>query len=320
MKYPMDLQTLRSLTADQRQWISYGTVCKASEDGQPSVEFDEEYGQVFVHVSLQPSGVEVRSRVASHIAGNGEGSYFPFIEGDEVIVVVPEGNERSGCCVIGRLNNSIDKFPTMVSGNETKDNKFAFQRTRTPFIVETGASYVIRHATTGAAIGIDSTGGLIINGGDKAFLAIKPDLIGLQNEDGDCLIQIGVSEKYIAIEAAGTKLRLVPDGISTILTPGILGIGTSGSSPVGHGCTIEQVIGLIVSLFAQIGLSPGGSAPLTGTTLAAAIVALLPTAIPAAAATPLLPSVTTALQLALASPPDPLGIKPGCGIAGLLLG
>lgn len=318
MRSHIDLQTLRSLTADQRQWISYGTICKKSEDGQESVEFDTEYGQVFVHVSLQPSGVEVRARVASHVAGNGEGSYFPFIEGDEVIVVVPEGNERSGCCVIGRLNNSVDKFPTLISGNEVKDNKIAFVRTRTPYVVETAASYVIRHATTGAAIGIDSTGGLIINGGDKAFLAIKPDLIGLQNGDGDCLIQIGVAEKYIAIEAQGTKLRLMPDGISTLLTPGIFGIGTAGSSPVGHACTIEQVVSLLNTLFLQIGISQPGT--LVGAALAGSITGILSSAIATSAVTPMLPPLTGALQGAMSIPPDPLGIKPGCGIAGFLIG
>lgn len=329
-----DMKTMQAMLAgpgiDTRTWISYGTVTKETDSGIKAVQFDDDYSQVLVAVTLQPNDTEVLCRVATGVAGNGEGEYFPFIQGDEVIVAVPMGDEKSGPVIIGRLNNASDKFPTRVAGNEVNENKMAFLRMRTPMVIETGSSYLIQSSVTGAAIGIDQTGGIVVSGGDKAFLAIKPDFLGLQNKAGDVLMQIGTSgdgsTDYVAIEAKGVKLRFNSDTStpSSILTPGILGIGTSGSSPRGHGVTVEQVIALInASWVTYGGLNPG---PATGATMAAAFAdpsgpALVgPTSyILLASTTPMVGSLAS-LQVALSKPPNPDPSIVGAGIAGFLLG
>src|SRR5258708_21906914 len=95
--------------ADTRQWVSYGVVDDDQED-QKSVTFDADHGPL-VSVTLQPSGIPVVCRVAGWCAGNGEAEYFPFVSGDEVVVHVPEGDERAGCIITGRCNSQIDRFP-----------------------------------------------------------------------------------------------------------------------------------------------------------------------------------------------------------------
>src|ERR1700722_6710543 len=90
--------------ADTRQWLSYGLVCQAVAGGDQSVRFTDDTGAtlpqgVLVDVTLQPSGITVPCRVGAQSAGNGEGEFNPFGPGDEVLVAVPEGNERAGCVI-----------------------------------------------------------------------------------------------------------------------------------------------------------------------------------------------------------------------------
>src|ERR1019366_2087115 len=120
---------------DTRQWVSYGTVSPETPDAK-STTFTKEYGPL-VNVKLHPTGIPVVCRVAHEVAGNGEGEWFPFIEGDEVIVLIPEGDETAGCVIMGRLNQEIDFWPTIVAGQDPRLNNFAFRRMRTPYIFET---------------------------------------------------------------------------------------------------------------------------------------------------------------------------------------
>src|SRR5690606_24717279 len=130
---------------------------------QDIVVFDEEEGEPLVRVLLEPTKVPVTCRVGSMCAGNGEGEWSPFVEGDEVMVLIPEGDERSGCVIICRLNNSIDRFPMdSVAGQDPTTNSFAFQRRRTPFIQEFAGPLFLRTALSEAFISIDSAGAVTI--------------------------------------------------------------------------------------------------------------------------------------------------------------
>lgn len=115
---------------DPRQWISMGTIDEDSEDAR-SIRFNDDDGAPLptgplVTVTLQPSGITVTCRVASFIAGVGESAWFPFQQKDEVIVAIPQGSERAGPVILGRLNQALDTFPAVVAGQDTSKNTFDF--------------------------------------------------------------------------------------------------------------------------------------------------------------------------------------------------
>src|SRR5262245_23950415 len=105
---------------DMRQWCSYGTVDPETDD-EKSVEFTDDYGPL-VNVTIQPSGLPVRCRVASFVAGAGEGEWYPYIAGDEVIVMFPGGSELNAV-IVGRLSNGLDKPAASVGGADPTENK-----------------------------------------------------------------------------------------------------------------------------------------------------------------------------------------------------
>lgn len=85
---------------DPRQWVSMASVDPDSENAR-SVSFTDADGNPspygpLVSVTLQPSGISIRCRVAGAVAGNGEAEWYPFVAGDEVCVVIAEGDERDG--------------------------------------------------------------------------------------------------------------------------------------------------------------------------------------------------------------------------------
>ena len=169
--------------ADTRQWISSGIVA-ADTPGSRSIRFNDENGAALSHgvlitVHLYPSDITVSCRVAGQCAGDGEADWMPFIAGDEVIVAIPEGCERSGCVIIGRLNQKQDKFPSMVAGNDVTQNTFGFRRIRVPYILETASGYMVRHAQTGANLTIDQTGNIFLSDGSGNQLILNTNLTKL---------------------------------------------------------------------------------------------------------------------------------------------
>jgi len=296
---------------DTRQWCSYGTVDRETP-GDPSTTFTDAYGPL-VRVTLHPSGTPVVCRVAHEVAGNGEGEWFPFLEGDEVMVLIPEGDETAGCCIVGRLNQEIDKWPTQVAGQDSTKNNFAFRRVRVPYVFETAAGYLVRSAATGAFLSISQAGEVTIGNADKAYLALRPDFLGMQNGPGDVLFQIDVGQKQFVVEAAGTKFVL--DGsLSSLYTSGTLQLGTSGQQASEHATSIESVVVLLEAFFTALGVASPG--PLTGAGVAGAFTGVMNTAI-AAPPLPIGP-FAAALAGALAIPKSP-GVTPGLAAPGLLI-
>jgi hypothetical protein len=319
MERKMDLASITSGLArpgiDTRQWCSYGTVLKETPDTK-SVDFSPEVGPL-VGVKLHPSGVKVPCRVANPIAGNGEGEWSPFIEGDEVLVLIPEGDERAACVIIARLNNEIDAWPKQVAGQDTTQNTFGFRRMRTPYILETASSYLLYSATTKAFLSLSPIGELTLSNADNAFFALHSDMITIQNGDADVLLQMDVKSKTIHIEAQGTKFILDSTNDSMLMTTGRLMIGTSGSIPLGHAVTVEQLAVILQGLLTSIGSTQPSN--VIGAVLAAASIPIINAAIAYAATQPVTPMLG-AITAALGTAPDPTGIKPGIGVAGLLLG
>lgn len=311
---------------DTRQWLSYGIV-KADTESGPSVRFADDAGDplphgVLVTATLQPSGIDVPCRVGSHVAGQGEAEYYPYVAGDEVVVAVMEGDERAGCVILCRLNQSLDTFPKTVGGQDVTKNNFGFKRSRAPYVFETAESLMFRGATTNWQLTFDRTGNLIIGSGDKHHLVLNTAGVILGLGDDSVSIQMAPASSNplglaaMAINAGKVALSLSEDQ-TNLFTPGIFKVSTTGIGATGHAISAESVIAIVDSLLTAIGIvNPGPIA--SGAALAGAKVGIINALIPLAAVLPVAP-YTAAITGALQIPGDPTGIIAGFGRPGFLL-
>jgi len=315
------------------QWVSYGIVDAQGAGDEKPITFDKTFGPL-VDVKLQPSADQVRCRVSSWCAGRGEGSYYPFIDGDEVLVVMPEGSGRGNPVIIGRLNNEIDAFPTVVAANEPSGNKFGFERIRAPYVVEFAAAYVMRNAITGSLLNFGADGTITAKDGYSDVLHMGPDFVGLQATDdtstspfavpGSTLLvlQLNKQDACIDLQIQGsTQLKLTKEN-SFLASNGTFTVQTAGM-PIAaeHVITTEATLNLLNAVLTGLGaLSlPGALAglldPVTRSGILAAAIAYA--AAPATGA--ILPPVAGALTTAmLAKLPNPTGLIPGVGCPGFL--
>lgn len=252
MTQSLDLATMRAAFAgpgaDTRQWSSFGTV----DPGEKSVIFTDENGDPspigpIVVVTLHPSGITVPCRVAGSVAGQDEGEWFPFLPGDEVEVIVNEGDERAGCVIVGRLNQSIDRFPLTVAGQDVTKNTFGFKRLRTPYIIETASSFMIRSAVTGAGLTIDQEGNAFFISGDGHKIVLHGSFLKFGNADDSTFLQIDTDGDSVMLQGGGTTQFVLDKDASTFFTMGTLDVGTGGAAGSGHAITVEQVICLLVN-------------------------------------------------------------------------
>jgi hypothetical protein len=315
-----DWQTFSRLMShagiDPRHWVSIGIVDVDTPQNR-SVRFSDQDGplpQPLVNVTMQPSGLPVSARVLQGVSGAGVGQWHPFVGGDEVLLLIPGGDEGLGAVIVGRLSNSIDKFPTNVAGNDTTQNSLGFMRFSEPFVMESGTSLTFRVSSHGAFISLDPVGGITATSGSGHYLAIQDDLVSLQTKDTSCMVQIDPSAQTVFLQASDTQLLLQPtsSGASHFLGPGTLSLITMGGGYApGHAVTLEQVTVLLWALATGIG------ALLVPTLTPPEVVALVNVALAAAAAGPVAPFVS-AINTGLSTPPDPSGATPGVGRAGLL--
>lgn len=311
-------QAFKRPGSDPRQWISYGTVDKDAPNA-PSVRFKDDDGNPLpygpmVNVTLQPLGIALPCRVSSFVAGQAEGEWYPFVSGDEVLVAIPEGDERAGAVIIGRLNQELDVWPTVVAGQDSTKNTFGFRRMRTPYIVETAASYLIRSALTGSQIGIDAQGQVIINDGDKGSLVIGAEAIGMSSGDGETFATVFPPSKEVFL-GAGASSFLLSASETKFISEGAISFATVGGASNQTAVTAEQVLAILINLVAQLatmGVFKDGS-PLATATYNAAPPGSCITAI-AGIFTPILAALAT---------PTPFAGPPGGSMApfiGTLLG
>jgi hypothetical protein len=73
--------------------------------------YDAAHG-VFVDVTLTPSGQVVTARVPSIYAGTGFGLYAKVHKDDELLVVLPNGEQAEGAVIVARLWSAADKPPS----------------------------------------------------------------------------------------------------------------------------------------------------------------------------------------------------------------
>jgi len=314
--------------ADTRQWGTWGTVMADPKNpDQASVRFTKSDGTplssgVLVDVVLQPSAIPVQCHVLGQVAGDGEADYYPFAAGDAVFVLVPEGDERAGCAIVGRGTNKFDAWPKSVAGADPTTNKFGFRRMRTPYIIETAASYLIRSAATGAQIGIDATGQVVVGDATGSSLFFSPDVASFQLKDGTAGLQLDAHELSAKLLAGGSILK-VDDQKSAFQSAGTFKFELAGEGAFGHAVTVEQVLGILgafikAAALASVPPGPPGAAGLAAFFVAMAVPGAFAPILAAASKLPLDPAVQAALAAALATPPDPTGTLPGVGNAALM--
>ena len=331
---------------DPRQWVSYGTVDEDTED-QHSVRFADDDGNPLptgplVTVTLQPSGITVVCRVASFVAGVGEGTWYPIQQKDEVLVLLPQGDEMAGPVIVGRLNQALDEWPSTVAGQDATQNNFGFWRLRTPFVIESAEAFLIRSAKTGSQIGIDGEGQVVLNNGDRNNVFIGSDAISISSGDDDTFLQLNFTERRITAATGDSRFELSASGESILHATGALNIGSAGARGKGHALSSEQIIAWLSNVISQLALagafnplSPYGAAAWTVpgaavTALNALFAAVIPaqvspapfgtSGVPGGNFAPLASTLAT-LNFALASPlpaADPTGFILGVGRASLM--
>jgi phage baseplate assembly protein gpV len=299
---------------------------KAGGSGDSPVEFDKEAGEVFLRVQLEPSKTVIRARLSSACAGNGETEYNTFVGGEEVVVILPQGNERAGGVIIGRMNNAIDKFPMeSVAGQDPTTNTFSFSRRRTPRLEEFAGPIILRSAISGGLISLDSAGVFTVRTGDRAVFQMSPDAIGIQSassesEAPELMLQLNVTNKHFTVTVGDAIFNLSasdasPEPNSTIKVGGALTLSTNGNPAAEHAMSIENFINLMQLLIPVIN-------PLVFATPTAADAALA-TAITSGASSGgwLLAQLTRqALNAALLTQPKKTSQTPGIMSTGLQIG
>jgi len=338
-------EALRVPGIDPRQWISNGLVV-GGEDDEP-VLFDEDDGQVYVQVQLEPSKLPVLCRLGASVAGNGEGDYTPFMVGDEVLVACPLGREDNGSVVICRLNNSLDKFPMeSVAGQDPTTNTFGFRRRRTAFVEEYAGPVLLRTALSEAFISIDEGGVVTIRGTDGVSMQMSPDAFQFQGPQSpdqapEYILQMDMDGEHFLVQVKDAIISIGsssadPDQ-NTISVPSAMTIGTAGNATAEHVLSTEaftSLIGHMMQLL-SVALAATGATPLTGASLAVFFAdplfsaTCITPALPLAAAAPTagyLATVQAAFPAAFQAQPQkaavPTGTSPapGIGCSGLLVG
>jgi hypothetical protein len=342
--------------ADTRQWISNGVV-NADAPGAPSVDFSNKSGPL-VSVRLHPSDIDVRCRVASFVAGLGEGEWHPFAGGDEVLVAFPLGSERGGAIIVGRLNNGVDTFPTNIANLDVTGNNVTTRCNITNFAWEISNGWILRSSTTGAQFALNTSGDWILNSGDLHFLSLSSSGVSLSLAKMSSYMSIDASSGVLTLNVGPGKAMLVMEP-----TNGFIFASTLGGQPVGRVATVEGAVGLVSSALTTFGITAVASSvfaaallsalvPLvtalstvTSMTVAAlngpastllsllsgALQADIPiapsttasavlAAIPQAGLTPAYATFSTAVGAALAKPRSPDGITaPGLGCPGFMV-
>lgn len=285
---PMDqttaAQAVKQPGIDPRQWVSYGLVTAGGEQ-EDIVVFDEDEGQALVRVLLEPTKIPVYARVAASAtgaAGNGEGEWNPFVEGDEVVLLIPEGNERAGCVIIGRLNNSIDAFPMeSVAGQDPTTNTFAFRRRRTPMVEEVNGPILLRSAMSEGLISMDTAGVFTVRTGDRSVLQMSPDVIGIQGPSDDSnppefLMQLNITDRQYSLQVGDGILNLsdsgaTPEPNNLLKVADTFTLGTSGNFSGEHVMTIENFVNLMAFLMPIINPLVFATPPAADAALAGAL-------------------------------------------------
>jgi hypothetical protein len=316
MLTPTQAEAMAGPGRDTRQWISNGVV-NADQPDQPSVDYSSP-GGLLVSVRLHPSDIDVRCRVASFVAGSGEGEGHPFVGGSEVVVALPMGHERGGAIIIGRLNNGVDTSPTNVANNDVAKNNLSWKRTIPNFAWEIENGWILRSVTTTAQLALDVKGGWMMSSGDLHFMNLG---------SRGAILSLAKMQSYVSLDATTGQccINVGPGKATIILDPasGNVFVSSSGAQPVGHVATVEGVVNMIAQALAAFSLTLASAVPpvtVTPVQAAAAMAAAIPLAASGGVPPTAYAEFASLVTAALGTPRDPTGqAQPGLGAAGFLV-
>jgi hypothetical protein len=273
-------------------------------------------------VKLQPGGNVLPCRVASSCAGDGEGEWHPFVGGDEVIVLIPDGDEKNGGVIVGRLTQKFDTFPASVGGQTTTGNQVAFKRLLPPYVLESGTALILRNAATGAALTLDQTGNTYLSDGNGDVLYMRSDAVSLELADTAAALQLDPSTASATLSAGTGGTTLMLDGSSSpqsqFQSNGTLAFTTLGNPGQNHAVSIEAVANLLNSFFLLASAAATTPISLVAFFASLSAPAVLAGAIETAAAIPLDPILGAAIVGGLQIPKGTTG-NPGVGSPGVLI-
>ena len=315
----LNAEHVREIAGEAPRFLSLGTV----EDESP-VTFDAELKYPLVNVALQPSRISVRCRNLMRAGGKGEGDWYPFVPGDEVLVAMPSG-PRGECLILGRPPSTADPFPTSVAGQDATKNAFSFTRRACAHFEESKGPWTTMTQPSGAFVNLSAEGNVTLRDGSKGALQLSADALSYVSGDGACSLQIDLGKPSFSLRVDKAMLVLQSSGASAILAPGALSISAAGQPAHEHVITTEAVAGILVQLLTALGAANPG--PILGAALGAASFGVVSAAIGLAAVTPLNPAVSGAIAGAFSAatqkPPGAPGVgqsMPGIGCSALLAG
>jgi hypothetical protein len=186
-----------------------------------------------------------------------------------------------------------------VAGQDATKNQFSFKRLRSPYILETASSYMIRSAGTGASLTFDLDGNIIMNCGAQHNLVLRSDFANFSLAQNAAKVQLDPSNSGQVIITAGSEntVFVVDGAASSFLTAGTFQVGTSGAAGTGHAITLEQVVSLFMNFVCAMQASTGWSPTFTP--------------IFAGAAVPTLTAIGTAMLLGASATTVPISVAPG---------
>jgi hypothetical protein len=293
---------------DTRQWVSNGVV-NPPQDGNPSVNFKTPLGPL-VSVRLHPSDIDVSCRVASWMADE----WHPFLGNEEVVVVLPQGHERGGALIVGRVYNGVDTLTTTVAGNDVTQNETSTRNTVPNYAWQVQNGWILRNPNTSAQLALTVAGDWMLNCGELHFLSLSSAQGAvLSNAKMGSYVQVS-PDGPILINTGPGKAGLVIDPSSGMIFA-TTAASVPGAGPVGHVATVEGVVSLVAAALVAFGavILPTPVTP-------AQAIAAMTAAIPLAGKTPPYGTFSQLVAAALAVPRSPDGVaQPGLGCAGFLV-
>lgn len=136
-------QALAGPGIDTRVWASYATVAVVGDDGEPNYEDPHAVHigpeGVSVDVILDPSGIPMTVRYLGVAGGQAGSIQYPIAPGDELVVLIPDGEMGGAPVALPALSSSWAKMPLGPDGKPVfKNDRILVLARGTPIDVRAG--------------------------------------------------------------------------------------------------------------------------------------------------------------------------------------
>lgn len=158
---------------DLRHWASHGTVCTVDDSGNcnfsdPDAVIVAPDG-VWADVVLQPLEIPVTARMQLGVGGGTCTILCPLRAGDEVLVIIPDGDLNNPPAIVAILNSQGVKIPLESDGRPVfKNDRLSIFAKGVPIEIRTDAGNKVHLQTDGDAVVEQGGSGKVRLGGDGA--------------------------------------------------------------------------------------------------------------------------------------------------------